>query len=473
MADKGLPVDKLRDFLRELAPGARSLLLAELERAALRGDQMPGADLILAELRAGLRTAETPLSPAPKRIGDPSRLFFKPLEPFLVDDVPERKHRGRIARASLGPIWTWLTRNLMPEEAKAFDEAASRALVTGDSAGADGLAKAFQDRAVQRIQAALSAVAGDDKARRRLAVQIGTPLALDDLGELLGVLKARDALVLLSQRLPISIKNLADEQLDNVKALLDTPIARHSDVFLYALLLTMSRLGQPWQLLRLATKAADSDHAARVAETPYGVAVAIVLTEIERLLDLLRQSLKGTDAAVTADALKDIHDAARALRTEINLSVDTPWSRQLSTIRSSVSELIRERIEGLPGQVRRLLRPRAAKEIVPHVTLDGIDVAEVEAALEFLSVCRTYASELAMNEVTRRVHTEIEQYLDTGTSALLDGLRNAGDGDRAFRQSQVDAAVRFAAKIFGQSYASLLAKAADVAGQGERKQAKG
>jgi hypothetical protein len=33
----------------------------------------------------------------------------------------------------------------------------------------------------------------------------------------------------------------------------------------------------------------------------------------------------------------------------------------------------------------------------------------------------------------------------------------------AVRQSQVDAAVRFCAKVFGQEYASLLAKAAEVA----------
>jgi hypothetical protein len=69
---------------------------------------------------------------------------------------------------------------------------------------------------------------------------------------------------------------------------------------------------------------------------------------------------------------------------------------------------------------------------------------------------------------TRCLH-ELEQYLDTGTQALLDGLRNAGPGDLPFRQSQIDAAVRFCAKVFGQEYASLLAKAAEVAAQRERK----
>ena len=65
--------------------------------------------------------------------------------------------------------------------------------------------------------------------------------------------------------------------------------------------------------------------------------------------------------------------------------------------------------------------------------------------------------------MTLRTFSELQQYLDTGTRTLIDGLRQAGDSDALFRQSQVDAAVRFCAKVFGEEYAALLAKAAEVA----------
>jgi hypothetical protein len=97
-------------------------------------------------------------------------------------------------------------------------------------------------------------------------------------------------------------------------------------------------------------------------------------------------------------------------------------------------------------------------------TLDAGDVEEAEALIEFVGACRNFASELAINEMTKRTYTELQHYLETGTQILLDGLRHAGDGDRPFRQSQVDAAVRFCRKVFGQDYASQLAKAAEVAG---------
>jgi hypothetical protein len=63
-------------------------------------------------------------------------------------------------------------------------------------------------------------------------------------------------------------------------------------------------------------------------------------------------------------------------------------------------------------------------------------------------------------------------YLDNGIRALLEGLRHASDADRIFRQSRVDAAVQFCAKVFGREYAALLGKAADVAVTGDSKAAR-
>jgi hypothetical protein len=69
--------------------------------------------------------------------------------------------------------------------------------------------------------------------------------------------------------LPGHIRNLADTQLDAAKALLDSPAVRRPGLLPYALIVVMSRLAAPWQLIRIATAAAKSDDAARVAATPY------------------------------------------------------------------------------------------------------------------------------------------------------------------------------------------------------------
>jgi len=463
----GQPLERLRLFLRQLSPAARALLIVELERALLRGDEIPGGDLVLQEVRRAVRDTgeQTP------RVDNAARLFFRSIEPFLVDDTSGLKHQGRIARGSLEPIWAWIRRDLVPSEEQTFAEEIGNALIADDAAACEQLTCAFQDHVAEHIQGALALAQTDEKARRRLAGQLGTSRVLADVRDLLEILKARNALTAVGERLPGHIRNLADAHLDATKALLDSPIVRKDGILLYALVVVMSRLAAPWQLIRIATKAASSDDAARVAATPYAQAVSIVLSDVERMVAELKTDLRRGGSIAVTSLLKSIHDAARGLRTELDLDVDSPWSRQLATIRADISSELEAEIESTPGRVRRLLRPRSAKDIASGSALDSNDVADTEALIEFVGACRNYAGELAISEMTTRCYHELEQYLDTGTQALLDGLRSAGPGDLPFRQSQVDAAVRFCARIFGQEYASLLAKAAEVAAQRERKAA--
>ena len=101
---------------------------------------------------------------------------------------------------------------------------------------------------------------------------------------------------------------------------LETGGIRKSDIFLYGLVLVMSRLAAPWQLIRIATRAAESDDTARIAETPYAAAVTLVLSEAESMVGELRAELRAGRPVVSI--LKAIHDAARGLRSEMDLSVE-------------------------------------------------------------------------------------------------------------------------------------------------------
>ncbi len=236
-----------------------------------------------------------------------------------------------------------------------------------------------------------------------------------------------------------------------------------------ALVLLLSRLSAPWQLIRVAIKAADSDQPTRIGETPYAPAVSIVLSDVERMVRELETDLQRGQAMAQPSLLKDIHDAARGLRTELDMSGDTPWGRRLAAIRSQLAVTLRPDIESAPGRVRRMLRVRSNKEIVPGSVLDASDVAETEALLGFVGQCRNYANELAINEMTMRAYSEVQNYLETHVEQLLEGLRTSVKTDRSYRQSQFDAAARFCARIFGQEYAETLVKAGEVAVANERK----
>jgi hypothetical protein len=465
MAD-GRLVERLRQYLRELSPEARALLMTELERGVLRGEDMPGAELVLQELRRDARD-----NARPKRPGNLARLFFQPLEPILVDDNATHCHPGRIARVVLDPVWEWICRDLMPGEAKAVTDQVALAFENGETARAEDLARAFQDRTVVRIEEVLAAAKADEKARRRLAGQVGTPRAIEDVTAILTVIKARQILAAFGSRLPNHIKLLDDTNIDAVKAMIESPMSGGPTLFVYALVMTMSRLAAPWQLIRLATRAAGTDNASRIAETPYAISVDITLAEIQRMINELKAELRSGRGLAVGALLKNIHDAARGLRTEINFSHESTWARGLAALRTQVSDLLKGEIETLPGRVRRLLRPRPIKEIAPNSALDQNDVRDTEAQIEFVNTCRAHAGELALSELTTRTWSELEQYLDAATATLVENLRVAGESDRPFRQSQLDAAVRFCRKVFGDDYAALLLKARDVAAAAERKMA--
>lgn len=458
-------VERLRQYLRELSPEARALLLTELERGAL-GNRNAALDMILEELRADVRNSNR----SSERLDAPDRRFFLPLEPFLVDDeIPERIS-GRIPRAALPRVWTWIERDLMPGETETFLREARVALAAGNTAQADKLVHDFQAKALTAIEKALTALSGDPKARQRFAAQLGGDRAFEALSEIVAIFRIRDALHELALRLPEHIKNLTDADLDTARALFDVPAVKRPDVFPYALVLLLSRLASPVQLLRLATAALETDSARRIGETPFAFAIDLVVDDTSRTAVRIARDLRGNFIPEACADIKRFHDLARGLAGEIDLSDDTRWGKRLSHLRADTAVLLRSHIDGLPGQVRRLLRPRSKEEIGIGV-IDPHQVADVEGSLEVLRACRTYAAEVAVSEITLRLTSELETCLDNATQALLDSVRNAPPDERPFRVSQLNAAVRFASKIFGRRYAELLAKAAEVAVQSERRAA--
>src|SRR5262249_32478816 len=108
--------DQIWDFLQRLTPLTRSCLLAELERLEMSGVDMPRTADIQAKLRAEFRKDGSTQNRA-----NPSRYFFLPLEPLLVDGAPEHANFGRIARGSLTPIWEWICHDLLRTMARDYN----------------------------------------------------------------------------------------------------------------------------------------------------------------------------------------------------------------------------------------------------------------------------------------------------------------------------------------------------------------
>ncbi len=454
-------IERLRDYLAQLPPQSQALLMREFERAIERGEDTTVATFVLEQLRKIVRGTDEEARP---RTDNPARLLFSPLEPFLVEsNAPLRP--GQIRRASLTPVWQWLIRDGAPDQARAFEEVLSRGPDSGTSSEIEAAVRKIQIAAADAILKI--AVRGTDQ--RRALARVGPPDVIEDLLPIASILQAREAIDTLNSRLPSFLRIFGDSQIASVGAALNVPSLQTPQMLPFALSLVMQRLTAPWQIIRLAIKMAASDDEIRVAATPYGVAVSIALHDLSCLAATLRADIRRGHFDNVTEHLKTLHDGVRGLRTELDLRNDSAWGRQLASIRADISNALQSEIDSVPGRVRRLLRQRADKDIPAGAQVDTSEVDETAALIDFVAVCRTYASELAINEVTLRTYSDLQHYVEQSTEALVQSLRASEGKNRAYRQMQVAAAIRFCEVLFGHDYASLMSRAAENAVTGERK----
>ena len=202
--------------------------------------------------------------------------------------------------------------------------------------------------------------ARDERRGGGLPAQIGTPRAIEDVAAILTVIKARHTLRLSDRGCRATSRCSTTACRRRRRRMIDAPSAGGPTLFVYKLVMMMSRLAAPWQLIRLAHAAAGSDNASRIAETPYAVTVDIVLAEIERMIRRIEGRAADRPRACGRRLLKSIHDAARGLRTEIDFRHRIAWGREACrACAAQVSDVLKGEIETLPGRVRRLSAPAA------------------------------------------------------------------------------------------------------------------
>lgn len=456
-------IERLRIYLGQLPPRAQALLMREFERAIERGEDTAVAKLVLEQLRKVARAGEED-APEPPRSEDAARLFFRPLEPFLVDgNVPIRQ--GQIRRASLMSVWQWLVRDGAPDQVRDYDAALAGLADDAEVKVLEPVIRKLQIAAVEAIARLIAAADGD----RRALARVGPPEVVEDLVSIRLLLGAREAVDTLGTRLPVYMRAFGDAQIESVTTALNVPTLQGPQMLPFALSLVMQRLSAPWQIIRLATRLAASDDEMRVAATPYGIAVSLALHDLYCMSARLRMDIRRGQLANVGDNLKSLHEGVRGLRTELDLRNDSSWGKQLASIRADISNTLQSEIDSVPGRVRRILRQRADKDILAGARVDNTDVEEVVSLIGFVAVCRTYADELAINEVTLRTYSDLQQYVEKATEALVESLRAGDPRGRAYRHMQAEAAIRFSEVLFGHDYASLMRRSAENALAGERK----
>jgi len=359
-----IQADRIGDYLGQLTPQARSSLLIELERLDACGAAVPGTAPLPENLRAEFRKGQK----THHRVANPSRHFFHPVEPLLVDGAPEHQNSGHIHRGSLAAIWEWISQDLLPTMTAEY-VAQMRPLIAADKQPEiRKAAAAFQTKVATYLDNVLGSPDGAARARSGLAIYTASHAAYDDLTKMLSVLRARDALAKFNEALPSSIQKFDDAKVLTITRLLHAFKKTHAEQIPFALALVAKRLKTHWHLIRLATKAAPSKNAADVAATPYAIVVSMVLDRLEDSPSALRIALKNNRVLVAKEILIDIYDTEYALRVRIDRLDQSDWGSRLDRLMNSVAALVETEVARFPDNVGHVLGSRRLRS---HQSLAG------------------------------------------------------------------------------------------------------
>lgn len=359
-----MSLDRIWDFLQRLTPLARSCLLNELERLELSGVEIPGSSDIQAKLRVEFRKDGS----THDRVNSPTRYFFAPLEPFLIDGALDQANSGRIQRSSIAPIWEWICRDLLPTMARDFN-AQMKDLIAADKQREAGQAAAvFQIKVAKSLENILGSPEGAEQIRVKLSTYTAARTAFGDVTKIMCALRSRDALAKFGAALPERILKLDDAQIVKMTGLLDSFAKKQTDAVPFALALVARRLKTYWQLIRFATKAAPSKSATDIATTPYAIVVSMILDRMDEKRAALRVALKNNRVLVAKELLTDIYDTEYALQVRIDGLDQSEWGKRLRSMMDAIAALVEAEVRRFPDEVGHVLGSRSLRS---HNSLAG------------------------------------------------------------------------------------------------------
>ncbi len=445
-------ISRLRQYLGDLNPEAHSTLTRSIDRARARGEHSPVHDMIMEALRDVVAVRSEPV----ERVVSAERAFFEPIGPILGSVHLPEKQTGIIDRASLRPMWIWITRDLAPGRCDGELAALRAAIVDEDKDAVDETAEEFQAAVCKHARALIDEYDKKHGTLQKLEAQLGTSRVMADLHDLLAFFDQREPFEAFLEQLPrkLPVGEAGLKVLD--KALMAYKSAPTSAT-IYAFSACVDRLGSSSDLVRFAVHHANSSDPAAIRATMASGAIQIALSQAMQEAELLRLSL-AQDRRVdkVTPILHRYHELVSAIGRTLDDVPSDPWQKRLSSIRARASDLLAKELEPLLAIIKRSIgvMESRGKEIVP----DASGVEEAVFGLTVLMIARDARRSLAINALIERLEKGIEDALESQGKPAIDRLTTVCDENWEAAMARSAAAVRLFGIYFGGVYGASLAR---------------
>ncbi|HVV29134.1 MAG TPA: hypothetical protein VHC40_14320 [Rhizomicrobium sp.] len=444
----------LKSFLGNL-PGhiaARLAMAVEVDRL-MEGEALPHED-ILTGLRPMLRNEHYDRTPTPLR------LFCHPFQDLLVSAPRKTKQKAAIARASLMPVWNWISQSLLPVDAAAYARE-SKALVLAHKPDlALERAAAFWPQAAAAMTQALCTDAGVRAAQKAL----GDAPAVEDAREMALLLSAGPAIGALQALLPKPVANFSESLVWDTRAIYDELARTCPDAAPYVAVIVMNRLAKPWEALRLPLLVTRHTDDTLIAKTDMGLVGEILFDR----MDALRSAIQMTrhplfDADVLMEQVKSFAELSVNIVREIEIRREGEWGRRLLAERAQIGRVM----EGFMDRA-----PREFAAALPSNRATGADFSrhpgaeKHEMALRYARLVagsRHFAAAASFGAKQKEICDSLCTALQRYNEDLVRDLKRPRPGQQDVLNAQFELCAELSAILFGEEEAEMLRRRARAA----------
>jgi len=448
---------KLKTYLSSLSPKAVEALVRNLERAKVQKDADPNIQLILSAAVTLLRKPRPVMPDMPggeQRRGQIERMFFSPLDDFLINEVLPNRQEGRIFRGMLDRVWKWLGRDVMAADVRMVLEQAGNASVSGERI--DALVQALRSRAVEAIGDKLHRADISEKEHRRIAAELGGARGIAELKDIQKIFAAERWLVPFLQNIPDRINENRLKRDTDVLRLVDKCSERFPDHMPVIAAALVDRAEMPSALCTFAGRLTGNSDPKAIANSQFSPFVDVVMSEAERLQILaLEHRNHNPDPIAFAQALSEYHSLVRGVERDMDLSVTGKWHKQLAETKRSISNVVTRELNSAHGSVRRALQvPKF--DAAGQLQKDQSSIDDAVRALKVVTMVRNASETFAVNEIGKRTRQAVEQTLEILTRSLITDIGKTRGPQLEAQMAAADVAIMLSEIYFGEDYAAQL-----------------
>jgi hypothetical protein len=419
---------QLTALLRGLPVPIAARLAKAIEVDRLSGGTALPHELILDAVRPSLRRTQPN-----DRIPTPLRLFCRPFEDLLTLQARDVKTKGRIARASIAPVWNWLSQTLAPDAASAFAIGVKTAVIAPNPSEALDRAVQFWQVASQALHTALVT----EKDRKAARAILGNDLTVADAQEMALLLSIGGEIMNVQAVLPWHTPTLTEDLIWKLREIYDRVVISVPDAASYIAVVAMNRLERPWEALKLPLHVSRQTQDTMISNTDMGMVGEILFTDIEMHATFIRSAQpKLFDADALIGHVADFTALSSGIVKGIDMRRDGKWGQRLMKDRTATGEIMDGFMERAAKEVQAALPTiksgsYAGGPRVPDLShpCDAEKSARAIMYLRLVSGCRLIAAAGSFGASNKNAIEDISGVLKRYSEDLLKELR-AADGDR-------------------------------------------